>query len=120
MTDVTKISARLDIHKGDMTCFIPCRDWLKLDTPPEANMWRDRNNHIWAGFPADQLAGADFRVEARLADLRYMEWTGRGHGWVRDLIPVVFDDGIRMALATGRNNKPEKRDEPKPQGPGFG
>lgn len=120
MTDVTKISARLDIHKGDLFCFIPCRDWLELDNPPDANMWRDGKKSIWAGFPADHLVGSNFRVVALLADLRQMEWTGRGHGWVQDLVPVVFDEGVRMALENERNRKPKKREDPKPPGPGFG
>lgn len=111
------ITGRIDIHKGDMVCFIPCRDWLELDHPPAANMWRDRNNRIWAGMSADDLLRTNVKVDIPLGDLRHIEWTGRGHGFVQDLVPVVFDDGVRQTKDLIMEKRPEHANEKTRAGP---
>ena len=111
------IAGRIDIHKGEIVCFIPSSEWIKLDNPPTAEMWTDRTNRIWAGMQANDLITADFSVEVPLRDLRHIEWTETGNGWVQSLIPMVFEDGLHQTLALRQELAITETPEPASQGP---
>lgn len=100
-------NAHIDVHKGNLVCFIPCREWLDLPNPPAADMWMDRENLVWAGMDVDDLVGADFTVEVPTGELRNIEWLERGHGFVLELKPLVFDEGIQLTLEQQKRSSPE-------------
>ncbi len=119
MTEKTNaIQGRIDIHKGDLVCFIKGIDWLELDDPPVAEMWTDRENRVWAGMQADDLINAVFLVDVPLRDFKFIEVNGVGNGWLQNLLPMVFEDGLHLILKAKNDlQASSEKDEPKKQTP---
>ncbi len=102
-TNTTAIKGRIDIHRGELVCFIPGVDWIGLEDPPPADMWTDRDNRIWVGIAADNLIEARFLVDVPLRDLKFIETHGVGNGWLQNLIPMVFEEGVHKTQVLQAN-----------------